>query len=76
MKRTTVVLDDDLLKRLRAIARREEVSLGTVMRQGLEWRAAQGERKPRFISTGRSRKPPQDTGRRAGELDYAPRSWR
>jgi len=76
MKRTTVVLDDDLLERLRAIARREEVSLATVMREGLEWRAAQAERTPRFIAAGRSTEPPHDTGRRAGELNYTPRSWR
>lgn len=44
-----------------------------------EWRAnqARAERRPlSFISSGASSEPPYDTGRRAGEIAYEPRSWR
>lgn len=76
MKRTTIVASEELLDRLRAIADEEGVSLAEVVRQGLEWRAAQASRRPRFIASGRSTTPPHDTGRRAGDLEYTPRSWR
>jgi hypothetical protein len=76
MKRTTIVAPEDLLQRLQAIAREEDISLAEVIRQGLEWRAAQPGRQPRFIAAGRSNQPPYDTGRRAGEMEYEPDSWR
>jgi hypothetical protein len=48
--------------------------------QALEaWRAHQGEGAPRtvrFIAAGVSSGEPRDTGRRAGEIAYEPRSWR
>jgi hypothetical protein len=76
VKRTTIVASEDLLERLRDIAQDERVSLAEVIRQGLEWRASQPERQPRFIASGRSTEAPYDTARRAGEIEYAPRSWR
>jgi hypothetical protein len=76
MKRTTIVAPEDLLERLRAIADEEGVSLAEVVREGLEWRAAQAGRRPKFIASGRSTEPPYDTARRAGDLEYSPRSWR
>ena len=53
-------------------------------REGVEkaleaWRAtreAEPRRTLRFIGAGASTEPPADTARRAGELDYEPRSWR
>ena len=39
MSRTTIMADDALLDELREIAAEEGVSLGEVIRQGLEWRA-------------------------------------
>jgi hypothetical protein len=74
MKRTTIVAPEDLLSRLRAIARQENVSLAEVIRQGLELRARQPMRRPRFVAVGRSSQPPEDTARRAGEMQFAPRS--
>jgi len=41
--------DDALLDELRAIAAEEGVSLGEVIRQGLEWRAKTRRRVPSFI---------------------------
>jgi hypothetical protein len=49
MSRTTIMADDELLDELRAIAKQEGVSLGEVIRQGLEWRARIKRRPPSFI---------------------------
>ena len=49
MSRTTIMADDDLLDELREIAEEEGVSLGEVIRQGLEWRAKTRRRVPSFI---------------------------
>ncbi len=49
MTRTTIMADDALLDRLRAIAYEEGVSLAEVIRQGLEWRARLRGRPPSFI---------------------------
>jgi hypothetical protein len=76
MKRTTIMAPEDLLERLHAIARAEGLSLAEVMRQGLEMRAAQPAKRPRFFGAGRSTEPPFDAGRRAGEIQYTPGSWR
>ena len=67
---------EELLDRLQTIANREQVPLAEVIRQGLEWRAGQAARTPRFIAAGQSTEPPSDTGRRASEVPYEPRSWR
>lgn len=49
MSRTTIMADDALLDELREIAEEEGVSLGEVIRQGLEWRAKTRRRVPSFI---------------------------
>ena len=49
MSRTTIMADDELLDELRRIAKAEGVSLGEVIRQGLEWRARTRRRVPSFI---------------------------
>lgn len=60
MKRTTIMADDALLAQLHEIARAENLSLGEVVRQGLEWRVKTRRRVPSFIS-----KPlPADSGKR------------
>jgi hypothetical protein len=76
MKRTTIVAEDALLARLRDIARRERVSLATVIREGMEWRAARGDTMPRFIAAGASRGRPKATGRDSSDVPFEPRSWR
>ena len=76
MKRTTIMADDELLERLRAVARREQLSLAEVIRQGLEWRAAQADRPLRFIGAGAAQESPYDTARQAGEIVFDPTSWR
>jgi hypothetical protein len=49
MSRTTIMADDALLDELRGIAEEEGISLGEVIRQGLEWRAKTRRRVPSFI---------------------------
>ena len=49
MSRTTIMADDALLDELREIAEEEGISLGEVIRQGLEWRAKTRRRVPSFI---------------------------
>lgn len=73
MSRTTIMADDDLLDELRAIARREQVSLAEVIRQGLEWRARTRRRAPSFIGAFASGEGPHDTAARAEEILYP---WR
>jgi hypothetical protein len=58
MSRTTIMADDTLLDELRAIADEEGISLGEVIRQGLEWRARTRRRVPSFIG----KLPPQPDG--------------
>jgi len=60
--------DDALLDRLRAIAKEEGVSLGEVIRQGLEWRAKLRRRPPSFIGAFASGDGPHDTAERAEEI--------
>lgn len=71
-----MVADERLLAKIREIAQREHVSFAEVVRQGLEWRVAQAERRPRFIGAGRSTAAPHDTARRAGEMEFEPPAWR
>jgi hypothetical protein len=75
MKRTTIVVPKNLLQRLRANTREENTSLADVIRQALEWRASQA-RTFHFIGSGASSELPHDTGRRARDTTFSPRSWR
>ncbi len=66
MSRTTIMADDALLDELREIAEEEGVSLGEVIRQGLEWRAKTRRRVPSFIGAVASGH--RDTSQRVDEL--------
>ena len=69
MSRTTIMADDALLDQLRAIAKREGISLGEVIRQGLEWRVTMRRRgPPSFIGAIESDDGPGDTAERADEI--------
>lgn len=76
MKRTTVVAPEELLARLQDIANQERLSLAEVIRQGMEMRADQPDRKLSFFGIGSSSEPPFDTARRSGDLDFEPPPWR
>jgi hypothetical protein len=49
MVRTTIMADRELIDELRLIAKQEQISLGEVVRQGLEWRANTRRRIPTFV---------------------------
>lgn len=70
MSRTTIMADDALLDQLREIAHEEGISLGAVIRQGLEWRVKMRRRRgpPSFIGAIESDDGPGDTAERAEEL--------
>ena len=70
MSRTTIMAPDDLLDQLRAIAKEEGISLGEVIREGLEWRAQTRRRRPSFIGAVASGDEPHETGRRHEEILY------
>jgi len=76
MTRTTIVADDALLDRLRAIAAAEQKSLGAVIREGLELRAQRDRPPLAFIGAFASGAPEHDTARWSADAPYAPRSWR
>jgi len=54
--------DRDLIDQLRAIAKDEQVSLGEVIRQGLEWRATTRRRIPSFVTRRSKLVEPADDG--------------
>ena len=68
MSRTTIMAPDELLDRLRVIAKEEGVSLGQVIRQGLEWRANRRHRPPSFIGAIGGEGPTTDDASRVDEL--------
>lgn len=72
MSRTTIMAPDDLLDDLRAIAKEEGVSLGEVIREGLELRRqARGRRRAlRFIGAFASGDEEHDTAARHEEILY------
>ena len=76
MKRTTIMADEGLLERLRAIAREERRPLAEIIREGLEWRAQRERPRLRLIASGASFEPPFDTAERSAEAPYEPRTWR
>ena len=76
MTRTTIVADDALLDRLRAIADAERKSLGAVIREGLELRIHRDRPPLTFIGAFASSKPEDDTARWSADAPYAPRSCR
>jgi hypothetical protein len=68
MSRTTVMVDDALLDELRAIAKEDGISLGEVIRQGLEWRAKLKGRPPSFVGRAAAPRGPHAAARRHEEL--------
>jgi Ribbon-helix-helix protein, copG family len=76
MQRTTIMADDALLDRLRAIAREEGISLAEVIREGMELRAQRSRPGVTFIGVGRSGRRGHRTGESAGDTAFAPRAWR
>lgn len=76
MRRTTIMADEDLLKQLAVVARREHVSLAEVIRQGLELRVRQARPRPRSIGAASVETVPRDLARQSSEMNFEPLSWR
>jgi hypothetical protein len=69
MRRTTIFLDDQLLRRVRQFARREGKSLAAVVRESLAAYVSGGRRGNRLPSlAGRFASGHRDTSERADEL--------
>jgi len=68
MSRTTIMADEALLSELREIAKDEGISLGEVIRQGLEWRARTRRRIPSFIGALETTGAARHTARNDEEL--------
>jgi hypothetical protein len=68
MSRTTIMAPDELLDELRKIAKEEGVSLGEVIREGLEWRAKLRRRPPSFVGAAPSEGGPHDASRHVDDL--------
>jgi hypothetical protein len=60
--------DDALLDQLRAIAKEEGISLGEVIREGLEWRARIRHRPPSFIGKAATPGGPHDAASNVDKL--------
>ena len=76
MRRTTIMAPEDLLERLRELARRRRVSLATVIREALEAKLGSEPPRPRPTICGIAESGYTDTGELAGEIRPVPREWR
>lgn len=76
MRRTTIMAEDELLNRLRAIARDEGVSLAEIIREGMELRAQRSRPALTFIGSIATGRPGHRTAESASDLRPLPRSWR
>ena len=69
MRRTTILADEEVLRRLRQIAKRENVTLSAVIRTALERYAKRRDpRRPRLSLIGVGRSGRRDVAERAEEL--------
>lgn len=74
VQRTSIVLPEDLLKRLRRLAAERGVSMAAVIREALEEKVQSHRPRPRSLGVGASAY--SDTARRTAEERPVPRSWR
>jgi len=74
MKRTTIVADDHVVQKLKALARDRGVSFAVVAREALEDKALQYRPKPQSIGVAKSSHT-KTAATTAGERQ-PPRSWR
>jgi hypothetical protein len=74
MQRTTVMLPDDLIRRLRRVAAERHTSMAALLREAAEEQAQRYRPLPNSLGIGDSGC--TDTARRTGEERPVPRSWR
>ncbi|MDE3074424.1 MAG: CopG family transcriptional regulator [Chloroflexota bacterium] len=73
MHRTTVMIPDDLVEKLRLLAYERRTSMGSIIREALEDKAKAGHPRPTCLGIGASGF--TDTARRTGEERAQPRPW-
>jgi len=74
MRRTTISIDDPLLRDLRRMAEERRTSIAAIIREAVEEKLATFRPRPRSLGIGASGH--SDTARRAGEERPEPRPWR
>lgn len=74
MQRTTIVIPEELRRRLRHIAAEQGTSMAAVIREALEEKVQSYHPRPRSLGIGASGF--TDTARRTGEERVVPRAWR
>jgi metal-responsive CopG/Arc/MetJ family transcriptional regulator len=74
MRRTTIVLPEELIERLHRVAAERGVSTSHLIREAIEEKLSLHRPKPRSLGIGASGHP--DTARQAGDVRPEPRSWR
>jgi len=74
MRRTTISIPDDVLRRLRVMAAERGTSLAELVREALEEKARHSRPTPRSLGIGASEH--TATARRSGDERPEPRSWR
>jgi len=74
MRRTTISIDDPLLRDLHRMAAERQTSVAAIVREAVEEKLATFRPRPRSLGIGASGQ--KDTARRAGEEHPEPRPWR
>ena len=74
MRRTTIMAEEQTLEQLRDLARERGVSLGTVIREALQAKAAERRPVPRSLGIASSRAGRTSETTASGRVP--PRSWR
>lgn len=74
MRRTTLMLPDELRDRLRRVAAERDVSMATLIRGAIEAEVARATPRPASLGIGASGT--SDTARRTSDERPEPRAWR
>jgi hypothetical protein len=74
MRRTTIVISDDTLQKLRRVAAERGTSMAAVIREALEEKVRNHRPRPRSLGVGASGY--TDTAARAADERPVPRAWR
>ena len=74
MKRTTISIDDPLLRELHRMADERRISVAALVREAVEEKLATFRTRPRSLGIGASGQ--TNTARLAGEERAEPRAWR
>lgn len=74
MERTTIMLPDELLHRLRLVAAEQRTSMAALIREAIEDKVQGYHPRPRSLGIAASGH--NDTARRASDERPAPRTWR